>query len=358
MDDPQTLLYWKKLRSAWKEDFIENVIQKFNDKAYLFELGEQLGFDKSRFEKLLENFEGIEKENLGSALYDSIWRDTFEKVIEVSKDLSFSVEEIPLIGTLPIGRVNAMALIVPDNKKYILAFAVGLLPLIIGISNYLASNFEIVEGEENNFVFKEEVYLGKAEGLVHLIINFCLGNEPVSQDKPVLEKEKQHGISKQFRKIMKLFVVGHEFAHVGLQHFQEEEVSNFKLNDGFSYAVSEVKDFEKEYEADQVGFLIAAVSYLKQGIPYWFSAAYIVAFFEFTACIDSGIEAIFGVKRHSFSHPPIQERIRGVEQVLFQLIEERQQVNYFAIKRENEKMLVAFKNLFFQRITQMKENKK
>ena len=356
MEKNKTEEYWKKLKEAWVDNFIQDLILRFNDIESIVEIGLATGYTKKEIKNMIQNHPKNHEEDLGWSLFDSIWHKTFESVIDTSTSLSFEVDQIPLIGTLPTGRVNALAILTPEKKKYILAFELGLIPMIVGVSNYIASNLEPSTEGDSNFTIREEINSTEAEYLVNLMINYCTDNIPVSGNHLPLQNKKQRTISQGIREIIKLFVVGHEYGHVCLNHFSGETERAFNFSPELTYTICEIQNHQKEHEADQFGFLVTLVYHLNKELPYWFSAAFVGCFLKFTGYIDLGTELIYDVKPGNQSHPQVEDRIRFTEDVLFQLIPKKEQINYYALKGFNNRLLKVFEGIFFARITGLKQD--
>ena len=43
MSDPHLQKYWKDLRKAWKDTFVMDTIQRFDDLSYVLQIGKKAG---------------------------------------------------------------------------------------------------------------------------------------------------------------------------------------------------------------------------------------------------------------------------------------------------------------------------
>lgn len=351
MSDKITNLYWEKLRKAWKESFVLDVIQKFNDLSYVLKISDELGYDQELVLRKINGLPGDDKE-LAWKIYDSIWEDAFRMIKDVSEDLSFEVTDPPLIGTLPTGKINALAIVVPHTNKYILAFEVGLLQLITSICDFVALSLQPTAS--NGFEFKGGIDDGKAKEITNLLINYYTQGIPMTGKTQFIQNENQRTLSVGFRTIIKLFIVGHEYGHVGLKHLEQGDRQLIALLDDTDCTLSFPNDFQHEHEADHVGALIALVYHLKKGLPYWFSTGVIIYFLEFSKIIHQGIFTLFGVKIKDETHPPIHARIAFIESVVFSLISETDIHHYFAIKNFFNLQINAFEKVLEEELKKLK----
>jgi hypothetical protein len=353
MSDDFQQAYWAKLRSAWSDTFVNDVIRKFDDPAYVQQVGDTLGYSKDAILGRLEAIDRNGSEPLGWRIYDAIWKETFERVVSTGTDLGFDVPEIPLIGTLPTGRVNALAIRVPGSDRHILAFEVGLLLLVVKISDYAAAHLHPVAGG-NSFEFQPETNPAYTEALVKMMLDYYSNGMPGTSHADPAPPAVQRTLSQGFRDIIKLFVAGHEYGHIRLGHLTSGGKQFFQLAGGIICDTTVGEDAAREFEADQAGLLIAAACYARKGLPYWFSGPVILYFLKFADHIYSGLSFLLDKPVADKSHPPVSDRIRHLEGVLMQLIPEKEQGHFFAVRGIYDKLLQDFESAFYAVVAQKK----
>ncbi|MCB0840460.1 MAG: hypothetical protein KDD99_27530, partial [Bacteroidetes bacterium] len=255
--------------------------------------------------------------------------------------------------TLPTGRINALAIEVPHKKNYILAFEVGLIQLIIYLSDFAAAHLQPATTHakgSTQFTIAEEMNKAKIQDLVQFLFSYYQTGIPSSSGYEFLQNNHQRMVSQGLRNITKLFIVGHEYAHIGLKHLENGERQFMSLLNHDDCLISTTETFQQEHEADQVGFLISLVAYLKKGLPYWFSGATIIYFLKFSEYIYQGISLILEKEIKDMSHPPIIKRIDFLESVLAELIPQEEYQNYYGLRHFYYSLIDEFEKAFFKEI--------
>lgn len=342
---------------AWSDAFVTNTIQGLNDQSYVLQLADTIGYDLPKLKKELKKLMQQGNRGLGWMIFDNIWQQAFDQVQHVSPDLRFDILNPPIIGVLPTGRVNAVALSIPDQSNHILAFEVGLINFMTYLSNYAANHLvpTLSQAGQQTFLVKEEVDSAMTRQLARMMIMYYQQGIPLYQDFTPIRQLEQRYLSVGLRNMMKLFVVGHEYAHVGLGHLSGRDSRPFAphLIDQVSCQLTLSNGFQDEWEADQVGLLITLVYFLKKGLPYYFSGAVIFYFLKFNSFIYQGLSTVLQREFIDQSHPPISERINSLESMLSQLLSEQDQLHYLSLKRFYQRLLQQFEDMLMQELAQI-----
>ncbi|WP_440956116.1 hypothetical protein ACSAZK_03970 [Methanosarcina sp. Mfa9] len=114
-------IYLEKMQSKFYEDEITGHLSWINNPEFLEEFKKiypEVDFNE------IENY--MEKTDLPT-IYEnpdtySILFDLFEQIEKSAKELLSRLPMRPLIGTLPSGKVNAMAIKVPDTDEFMVVF--------------------------------------------------------------------------------------------------------------------------------------------------------------------------------------------------------------------------------------------
>lgn len=166
---------------------------------------------------------------------------------------------IPIMGSLPSGRLNAMAFIVPETRDHVVLFESGLLGFANLFTKAIAQLFEVESFAEG----KWKARLQQAEGpgvenaadrLVDVLQAKAIRGEPLAA-KPYLLDGQHQCVADILRDAFELFVMGHEIGHVCLGHLSEATVIRSAIGDR---QVDEVNyGYECEFAADRFGLGVA-----------------------------------------------------------------------------------------------------
>ena len=344
--------YWEELRTTWSDSFVTETIQRFNEPAYVYKLASAVGQDLTVWQNVVQTLQKNKTGSLGWLLFDRMWQKKFSLVQEVKEDLTFDIPVAPIIGTLPTGRINAVALAIPNQSQHILAFELGMIPLVTYLSDYLAihMNPSTSKGGHQTFDILQSVNSSYVATLTSMMGAYFKSGIPLAKTYIPIENPAQKNLRNGFRNMMELFVTGHEYGHVGLGHLDRGKSKVFSLAGQSQCHLSFPTHMKDEFEADQVGFLITLVSYLKKGLPYYFTAAVIVYFLEFCKNIYRGLSFIIQKEVSIPSHPPFSERVSHLESVLFQLISDQDREYYYGLTKFYQRLLAHFEQEFFKQL--------
>ena len=336
--------YWKHLRTAWNDTFVLDVVRNLHNVEYILALGNTAGYDKDQVLKALRLIQGPPEE-LGWGMVDFIWQDAFADLTEISSALKFDIEVMPLIGTLPTGRVNAMAIRPPGKGGYILAFEVGLFDLICHMCDSLAVHFEPEDGDGAAYTYnaKEEVDEKSVMDITTALLRYYAQGMPFLGQRTSVLNLRQKGLSIALRKMIQLFIVGHEYGHIALKHLDFGRQLSFGLVDNSIHSEVIPDNQQQEFEADQAGFLISSTFHFKKGFPFWFSTAMMVYFLNLTGLIYFGLGLFLDKEVSNATHPSADERVTAIESHLLKIIGEKEFKYYTALRKFCDKIVEKVK---------------
>ncbi|MCB0840165.1 MAG: hypothetical protein KDD99_26035 [Bacteroidetes bacterium] len=72
MSDPHLQKYWKDLRKAWKDTFVMDTIQRFDDLSYVLQIAKKAGFNREEILSAIDKLDNHKNEQQGWLIYDSI----------------------------------------------------------------------------------------------------------------------------------------------------------------------------------------------------------------------------------------------------------------------------------------------
>jgi hypothetical protein len=239
---------------------------------------------------------------------------------------------LPAIGTLPTGRVNAMAIAIPKNDEYLVVFESELFTFALLLSKVVAQAvpFQGIDSGRLKFttdISSVERCLAENPVIVgrfrELMFAYLLTGHPSSAPPYILE-EPYLTLSAILRDSMELFVMGHEYGHIIRGHLLGQKESASLLGEE---NVDEItRSWEQELEADAVGLqlLIPAMQEKRRmdlSLSYWGADL----FFSCSDILERGISILLkgqpGYRRVG-SHPFAELRRKSLRNILGRSIPE------------------------------------
>ncbi len=230
-----------------------------------------------------------------------------------------------ILGTLPTGRVNGMAMALPANPYILVVFEDGL----FGFANLLAkaiSRCFVFQGDEDGRLAFSTKFEDCREELnanpeimrrfAEVMFAYLVAGNPLAAPSYLPEERYIH-LSDMLRTSMETFVLAHEYGHVVCGHLNSEKTKGQMLG------TAEVEEFKtnwnQEFEADVKGLELMLAVRGKQGfdlsLNFWGADL-------FFACIDM-LERAVGILSCgdpkvglSATHPPTPLRRESLRQVL------------------------------------------
>jgi hypothetical protein len=272
-------IYLEKLQSDFYEDgythkiygtdyniknILKDYIPTFNKKSKNI-------YPEECFNKLKEI---LDNDNLPTVYEDPaqyyILLNLFEKIEMSAEEISSNLPRRPVVGTLPSGEVNAMAIKVPDSDDFLLVFEDQIFTFANLIAKVVAQSipFEIKDNVISFSMGKEEVnnYFKNNsiafERFKELIYAYLFYGEPTAAPQYFLEGIPMH-LADRLRTSLELFIVGHEYSHIILGHVQE---SKTMVNKAKRIEFNEIIfNWDQEFSADVLGLRLMLGCMLKEG---------------------------------------------------------------------------------------------
>jgi len=167
----------------------------------------------------------------------------------LQKSLSFN----PLIGTIPSGRLNAMAVSVPNTDEFLILFEAGLFGFLNLLSKVFASVLTLPSAEERiqlNLEGAVEPTDADVKHFVEAFASYVVDGHPMLVE-PWLPEKRIMPIHTMLLTAIELFVMGHEFGHVIEGHFDKKTITKSAIADTSTDEC--LRDWRQELSADLRG---------------------------------------------------------------------------------------------------------
>lgn len=240
------------------------------------------------------------------------------QIEEAAEKLSIQIPERPLIGTLPTGRVNAMAVTVPDSNEYIVIFESEIFIFANRLSKIVVKALPFIGNKNGRWTFswKKDIKFDRIidenneifKRFQEVVLAYVLLGRPKVWPKYLLGGPYR-SLASILLESMELFVMGHEYGHIIKGHlsagqltaaaFGEEEINEI------------VFSWQQELEADVVGLTLMLQSMKKRGLDLALSFWGADFFFSCIDIVERGVSIIRTGKENDqsrSSHPPAQIR--------------------------------------------------
>ena len=234
----------------------------------------------------------------------------------------------PIIGTLPSGRVNAMAIALPTGSDFLVVFERCVLVFAGSLCRIAASMFPQngcdEHGRQQYRVPKnpEEVDNLLSENpsaqkdFEDLLFSY-LFNGDVSFSSYVIPETATIPLKHLWVQSMELFIMGHEYAHIVLGHLSAGLRTRTHVA---GQTVEEITpEWDQEIEADCLGIQLMLAAMRRNRIQPVLSFQGAELFFDAIEVVERGVAllACGDENRHMFTtHPPSSERRSIVRQLL------------------------------------------
>ncbi len=236
----------------------------------------------------------------------SILQKFSDEIALIAKEYNLKVLEKIVIGTLPTGEVNALALLVPSGGQ-IVALNFGLFLFIHLLAKAISEFFPEKAGKDGAVsVSTDEADITQSirtnrEGhlrFVEVLVAYVISGDP-SRAPQYFQKGMAHSmLSSAMRSMAEFFVVAHEYSHLILGHVSNKNVVTKKLLDELE--VTEIRrNWEEELTADNLALQLTLLHGKKDGLDL--ALSYLGVDFFFT-CIEV-VEKASGTGA-SETHPP------------------------------------------------------
>jgi hypothetical protein len=228
--------------------------------------------------------------------------------------LGWTLPPRPVLGTLPLGQLNALAIRVPNPEEYVLAFQRGVIGLINLLTKAVAAALPpITDARTGRASFNphlpvvKEAFDRNDEPLrrlsdflaAYVLTGHAHAAQPYILKGPALLLAAHLGRSGQ------LFVVGHEYGHIASGHFDVRRSRRRKL--GRTEVDVAPTGWSNEYEADFIGMVLTTKA-LQEDLDLALSYAGVDLLFSAISLVDRAISTVmYGSPergREYDSHPP------------------------------------------------------
>lgn len=311
-----TRAYWRALRRRWEDAVSVVALDSLSNPDELRRIAAELGWPPERAERAVEMLGGADR--LDGSLSTRLFTDFFHRVQAVGAELDLSCARVPLVGTLPSGRINALAIQVPVTAEYVLAFDSGLWTFADALAECVASAFA-ADGADTVSTLphpaESEANRAALAMAARVVARYLFTGNPFFPDYP-LPSRATHGPLKQaIRDAFLLFAAGHEFAHAALGHLEGGATHPYSLADRVSCTIMAPEDHARELDADRAGTLLMMTASLRaRGLPFWFTGPLAGFFLRGAGVLYHHLRVLGGTGVTDTSHPPIAERMRAVDE--------------------------------------------
>jgi hypothetical protein len=202
--------------------------------------------------------------------------DVFEAVAAADGD---AIPFRPVFGTLPSGKVNAQAILVPEAAEFIIAFDAGLFTFAHVCSKIVVEALPRDKGDgirggvdEVGFSFDldeiEARLVTKGPELRDRFFDLAAAyvtTGDIREAEPFGVESSSHTMVAALREACEYFILGHEYGHILAGHLCADSVALRALPD--HEASEALMAMEQEHEADEQGFVLAFNSLVGEGCP-------------------------------------------------------------------------------------------
>lgn len=248
-----------------------------------------------------------------------------EEIEEALSAYSMKMPVLPALGTLPTGRVNAMAIAIPNNE-YLVVFENQLFIFALLISKVVARAIpfrEMINGQSLFSTDEADIERNINENPVivqrfmELISAYLILGHPGAAPQYILE-EPYMRFSSILRDSMELFVMGHEYGHILSGHLSADQLPAHLLGEE---SVNEIaRSWQQELEADAVGLqLLIPAMQKKRGMDLSLSYWGADLFFSCNEVLERGASILNTGQpdqRRIGSHPHAELRRQSLRDVL------------------------------------------
>jgi Zn-dependent protease with chaperone function len=278
-----------------------------------------------------------------------------QQIEEAAKELSMTIPIPPLVGTLPTGQVNAMAIPVPSSGEYLVVFESELFNFALLLSKAVIVALPLVTGEDGHL----ELSTNNADVEKHIAENpeavdrfrevlfaYLFEGRPGAAP-PYIPDPPYSDLASYLRDSLELFVMGHEYGHIIAGHVSAKQLTSTTIG---GVRIDEYRrSWEEELVADSIGaaLLLPAMTKRVQDLSlcYW-GADF---FFSCDEIIKRSLSIVItGEEKDEFqvssSHPPSASRRQALRDTLKQQLPEDRIQAPLAVGRQIEQVIESLWN--------------
>lgn len=245
----------------------------------------------------------------------------FDRINAAAIEHNVTSGEPPIFGTLPSGRVNAMALSpTNDSQNCIVLFETEFFAYVNLFSKVLAQGIPLKDG---TFSFQSDdikAHLSNESDALNrlreLVTALLLDGRPRNAPQYFLLAPRST-IAGIFLDAVELFVMGHEYAHVALGHLTKARSMTPPVQAPEVFEILP-ESWQAEYEADALGAMLAIRASAQYGSDTTFAALAPIVFFECIKLVTHCASVIatgdsLSAWPISQTHPPPDMRWKSIE---------------------------------------------
>jgi hypothetical protein len=180
-----------------------------------------------------------------------------------ARKLGMPVGDRPIFGTLPLGRLNAMAIRVPESDEHIIVFQDGVFGFVNLVMKAVAAAFpvESSSGEGIRFSLKPgdvdrsiEQNPEPVRRLADFLLAYIMEGHPHHAEQYWL-RDPHSTLAAIFRSTAETFIMGHEYGHIAAGHLtiRQQDVEQ-QLGDTTVEVLPLA--WRQEIEADYIGMTL------------------------------------------------------------------------------------------------------
>lgn len=263
---------------------------------------------------------------------------------------NWSLHQLPVFGTLPLGELNAMAIRVPQSTDYLIAFQHG----VFGFANLLTKAFAASLPEPDS---KREGYVGFTyeiekveEGwnlvdeplrrLVDFLGGYLVSGHPHAAEQYYLGQPAAIWAS-ILREAFELFIFGHELGHIVAGHLDRDLVAKVTVGE---IDIEQLNpDWRMEFEADAIGARLTMIAMRDMEMDETVAFGGIDLFFSAIELVDRALSTlVFGEVREaavSHSHPPAAQRRKALREGVRRLADQKRAAEILSFAVASERIL-------------------
>lgn len=283
----------KMLAAGYEESYVQEALKQLKEMRLRVKLSRVSKYETSDWVGLL-----------------AMLADDIEGVIKTS---GRPITNRPYFGTLRTGRINAMAIKVPDSPSYVVAFEDGLFGFANLMSKIIAQCFPtLTEGKFSTDSKDIERHIGDhpeiADRLIDLLFAYFVNGHP-HFSKQYFVDSGTATLAGILRNGMEMFVLAHEYGHVILDHFGPSPIEKAKVGDADVDTL--LLNWVQEYEADMFGCWATISVMAGQKFDLYLAYWGIDSFFVCLEIMERALAVLrndSSDERVSDTHPPIRLR--------------------------------------------------
>lgn len=254
------------------------------------------------------------------------------KIEQVVKSLGYEFKSKPLFGTIPTGRVNGMALKIPNSSYCAILIEDGLFGFANLMCKAVARVFPFIKTDNGMMTFSTDEAAWKSElnssdvikdRFFDALFSYLVGGHP-HMAEPYLPERNYDSFTSLLRDSMELFILCHEYGHI---------ISGHLDSDGKKSMIAGVEDEEvflswsEEIEADVRGLELFLNVRANDGYDLALSFMGADLFFGCIEAIEKSVAILKnGTDETSLSatHPPVSFRREALRKALRRSFTEEQ----------------------------------